>query len=372
MSKVSTKNKKLLNILIIFLILADFFIFVSLLFTMNQKLQPSLLTRTTKPATNIQKSTHPIPSPATIPTSHIIPLRHHTYQTFNNCGPAALSMALSYFDIEKSQFELGQALRPYQNSIGDNDDKSTTLEELAEKSTEFGLIPFHRPNGNATLLKHFISLDIPVIARTLTNINEDIGHYRVVRGYTTNTFIQDDSLQGKDLQYSPEEFDALWKQFNYEYLVLVPPEILDQVKIILGEEVDPQVSWAKAVKASELQLAQNPQDIYARFNLSVALFNTGDFQSSVNEYEKVANSLPFRTLWYQTEPIEAYYELGQYDKVFEITDRILNNHNRAFSELYILRGDIYAKQGDQTKAREEYDKAKLYNTNISTPNATPQ
>ncbi|MBP7928137.1 hypothetical protein KAZ57_03250, partial [Patescibacteria group bacterium] len=65
----------------------------------------------------------------TPPTSKVLSSDYHIYQTFNNCGPAALSMALSYFDIMVSQQVLGQALRPYQNAKGDNDDKSTTLQE---------------------------------------------------------------------------------------------------------------------------------------------------------------------------------------------------------------------------------------------------
>jgi hypothetical protein len=321
------------------------------------------------PIPNISRPTpSPAPTLAPIPQSHTIPLKHHTFQTFNNCGPAALSMALSYFGINKSQIELGQELRPYQNSGGDNDDKSTTLEELAAKGEELGFTSYHRPNGTIEVLKNFIALDIPVITRTLTEVNEDIGHYRLVRGYTATDLIQDDSLQGKNLNYSFSHFNSLWKQFNYEYLILVPNDKLDEAKIILGEEVDPKVSWQKAVKNSELELTKNPNDIYARFNLSVALYNIGDYQSSVSEFEKIENQLSFRALWYQIEPIEAYYELKNYTKVFEITDKILNNQNRAFSELYIIRGNIYKDQGNEAAAQEEYQKAILYNKNIKLEN----
>src|SRR3989344_5350984 len=47
------------------------------------------------------------------------------FQTYNNCGPAALSMALSYYGIKASQHELGDILRPYQQAQGNNDDKTT-------------------------------------------------------------------------------------------------------------------------------------------------------------------------------------------------------------------------------------------------------
>src|SRR5688572_7070596 len=136
---------------------------------------------------------NPTPTPVpliTPPTSKILPTEYHIFQSFNNCGPAALSMALSHYGINKSQQDLGLALRPWQNPQGDNDDKSTTLEEMANKSKEYGFVPFHRPNGSIQLIKQFITYDIPVITRTWLKPNDDIGHYRVVKGYDANTLIQ--------------------------------------------------------------------------------------------------------------------------------------------------------------------------------------
>lgn len=311
-----------------------------------------------------------LPSPSikvtlnTPSASKILPNDYHIFQSFNNCGPAALSMTLSYYGINVSQQELGQALRPYQIPGGDNDDKSVTLEELAEKSKEYGLIPFHRPNGNINLIKLFITYDIPIITRTWLKPTDDIGHYRVVKGYNGNQIIQDDSLQGKNLTYSEEDFNAIWKKFNYEYLVLVPEEKKEIAEAILGQDQDPKKAWQKAVELSKQQLQENPEDVTARFNLSVAYYNVGEPKKSVEEFEKVENQLSFRTLWYQIEPILSYYELGDYDRVFEITDQILNNHNRAFSELYLIRGQIYQKQNRPDLAKQEFEKAVLYNQNL--------
>lgn len=274
-------------------------------------------------------------------------------------------MTLSHYGIIISQQELGNELRPYQNPQGDNDDKSVTLTELGEKAKDFDLIPYHRPNGNIELIKKFISYDMPVLTRTLTKVNEDIGHYRVVKGYNgqTGQLIQDDSLQGSNLWYTYEDFSSLWQKFNYEYLVLVPKDKQEIAEAILGEEKDEKISWQKALRQAQGKLLKNPEDIYARFNLSVALYEIDDYQRSVEEFEKVENQLPFRTLWYQIEPIQAYYELGNYQRVFEITDKILNNWNRAFSELYYLRGQIYLKQENKESARQEFEKAILYKYN---------
>ena len=46
-----------------------------------------------------------------IPYSKVLPTSYHVFQTFNNCGPAALSMALSHYGIKKTQQELGNELR---------------------------------------------------------------------------------------------------------------------------------------------------------------------------------------------------------------------------------------------------------------------
>jgi len=294
---------------------------------------------------------------------------YHVFQTFNNCGPAALSMALSYYKIDVNQQVLGLSLRPYQNPQGDNDDKSVTLDELGEKAKDFGLTSYHSPNGTIQLIKLFITYDIPVIARTLTKPTEDIGHYRVVKGYddVAGQIIQDDSLQGKNLRFSYEEFNALWKTYNYEYLVLVPVDKIRFAEAILDEDLDSKTAWKKAAENSRVELINNPNDTYSRFNLSVALYNTGDYQKSVEEFEKVENLLPFRTLWYQIEPIHAYYELGDYKKVFELTDKILGNYNRAFSELYLIRGKIYLKLGNIAAAREEFENAHFYNVNLKEP-----
>lgn len=310
----------------------------------------------------------PTPSPINIqlPASKILSNDYHIFQTYNNCGPAALSMALSYYGITKSQAELGNDLRPYQVPGGDNDDKSVTLEEVAEKSKEFGLIPYLRPTGNDEIIKKFIASDIPVITRTWLKENDDIGHYRIIKGYddTTKEFIQDDSLQGKNLRYTYDEFDKIWDKFNYEYLVLIPKEKATIAIQILGEDLDEKIAWQKAVTLSQQKLTENPSDYTAGFNLSVAYYKLGQYQKSVEEFEKVENRLPFRTLWYQIEPILAYYELGDYDHVIQISDKILNNHNRAFSELYILKGNIYLKGGNTEAAKQEFEKAIMYNKNL--------
>jgi tetratricopeptide (TPR) repeat protein len=338
-----------------------------------QAAKTSALKRTQTPTSlSGVKGTLSVPTPLSFPTLKTVPSAktlqndYFIIQSFNNCGPASLSMLLSYYGIQKSQEELGEELRPYQNPIGDNDDKSVTLDEIAQKAKEYNLTPYHLPNGSIEILKKFIANDIPILTRTWLAIDDDIGHYRIIKGYSDEdqTLIQDDSYLGQNLSYSYVDFNALWEKFNYEYLILVPKNKEQIAKSIIGKNIDQRTAWQQARQRNIQALEQNPDDIYSRFNLAIASYYLTDYQKTIQEYEKIQAQLPFRTLWYQREPIEAYYNLGNYDKVFAITDNILNNENRAYSELYILRGKIHQKQGNAIAAKQEFENAIYYNPHL--------
>ncbi len=285
------------------------------------------------------------------------------FQTFNNCGPAALSMALSHYGLSQSQLGLGQSLRPYQVANGDNDDKSVTLVELAEKAKELGFVTYHRPSGDVEMIKKFISYDMPVVTRTWLKAGEDIGHYRVVTGYdeSKGVLIQDDSLQGADLEYSYQSFLDLWSAFSYEFLVLVPEERVDVAEAIMGQLVDEDSAWELALERVNAEIESQSEDVNLRFSRLVVMYHLGRYDEVTDEFEKIEAKLPSRMLWYQIEPILAYYKLGEFDRVMELSDKILNNQNRAFSELYWLRSEIYKKRGELALAEAELDKATFYN-----------
>ena len=84
----------------------------------------------------------------------------------------------------------------------------------------------------------------------------------------------------------------------------------------------------------------------------------------MREFEKIEQELTRRKLWYQSEPIDAYFRLGTYDRVLSLIDAIVGNNNKSVSELYVLRGKIYESRGDTTSARTEYEKAIQYNKHL--------
>src|SRR3990172_766097 len=123
---------------------------INILITLIILLYPLIFENSQQIVSETVLSVFPSPTPdaaGVLPERKILHNSYHVFQTFNNCGPAALSMALSYFDIQKSQQELGNILRTYQIADGNNDDKSVTLAEMGELAKSYGLIPYHRPNG---------------------------------------------------------------------------------------------------------------------------------------------------------------------------------------------------------------------------------
>lgn len=300
------------------------------------------------------------------PVSYSLRQANFVSQSFNNCGPAAMSMVFSTYDLYVSQEELASKMRPFNNPYGGNDDKSVFPDEFVKTAKEYGFASMTRPNGDINLVKKLIANDIPVIVRTWLNPGEDVGHFRIIRGYddTAKIFIQDDSYQGSGLTYSYDQVEEMWKPFNYGYILVYPKEKQDIVEAILGENIDEKVAYQNALKRAEQDLKKNPKDAYAEFNRSTAYFHLGDTKKSVELYDKAKDGLPDKILWYQYEPLYAYQKEKKYDRILQIADGIINNGNRAYSELYQLRGEIYLERGDKEAAQSEFELAHYYNSNF--------
>ncbi len=303
----------------------------------------------------------------TLPNAKTIGGLAHVGQTFNNCSSVGLLITLSHWDIKETQERIAEATRPWNNKTGNNDDKSVTLFELADYArTEHGLLTYVRPNGDIETLKKFIANDIPVLTRALMYPEDDIVHYRVVRGYDEGKkiVIESDGIEGANKKYSYDEWMHMWKDFNYSYLIIVPEEKRQLAETLLGESLDEQVAWQHAKVRAESEVTNNPGDLRAKYNIITALYYIGDYEGTVREFEKIEDSLTRRKLWYQMEPIEAYFKLENYDRVIELADGIINDNNKSVSELYVLKGKIYESKGKTAEARAEYEKAIYYNKNL--------
>ena len=290
---------------------------------------------------------------------------YYVAQAFDNCGPAALSMDLSFYGVHVTQQTLESILRPSINKSGKSNNKSTSPNRIATQAQTYGLVAYYRPNGSMSLLKQLIANGFPVITRTLFATSDDFAHYRVVKGYNdlTNQVTEEDGIQGENMKFSYNTFLNLWKPFNYEYIVLAPPSKQAELESMLGDDASSTIAWHIAAKNADQALLSDATDTRAEFNLSVADYYIGDYASSVQAFEKAEPNLPKHTLWYQIEPIESYYEIGDYSKVFSLSKSTMANDPN-YPELYVLEGESYLKEGMSSLAKSSFETALKYNKNF--------
>jgi len=296
----------------------------------------------------------------------LVKLPVQEYQSFNNCGPTTLAMVLRWAGKDVTGTELGKVMRPYQHPKGDNDDKTVFAEEYARHARGYGMGAVVRVGGSVEMLKRLVANGFPVTVKTLLHSNDDIAHFRIVTGWddAKQIIIQNDSYEGKNKQFKYSEWLSEWQPYNYVYIVVYQPDQEAKVKAILGEEWEEEGAWQRAYDRATQEARLNPGLIYPVFNQVTSLYHLGRFDESVRLFETIESDLPRRTLWYQIEPIEAYLALGEYQKVLTITEKVLQDNNRAYSELYLQRGKAYEKLGQLEAAKREYGLALKYNQNL--------
>jgi tetratricopeptide (TPR) repeat protein len=319
---------------------------------------------------------------STAPASFGVSLPKLYLQTMNNCGPATLSMVFAYYGVDQSQQAIGNILRPFQDPTGMNDNKGIFMDEMAAYADSNGFAAFHRVNGDLDTLRALVSHNLPVVVQTQLDPNGDIGHFRIVTGYSDaqQRIIQTDPYRGANLSYSYGDFQTMWQPYGYEYLVIVPKDDAALVTSLLGAQSTEASSWQGLLDRSQQEQAANGTQIpalgnaqipalgsahnpYPVFNQAKAYYHLGRYAEAKTAYESVASQLPPRTLWYQLEPMQLYQKLGEDKMVLSMTDAILNHGNRAFPELYYIQAQVYVNEGNIPTAKEKLGSALYYNKN---------
>lgn len=244
-------------------------------------------------------------------------------QTWNNCAPDSVVMALSYYGVTLTEAQCMQALRP---NAGD---KHVEPEELAAFIQSKGFKTMIRENGSLDILRQFLSAGIPVITQQWLYENDDIGHYRVARGYdtATNTLIFNDSMDRKAKTVVGNALqDELWKGYDRRYFPVYTAAQESTVMAILGADGNAAANMDRAVTAARKYTETTPGDIDGWRNLGYLQSVTGDCKSAVGVWEqhltrmlKPSENGPYnRFLWYQLWPIRCYNQLGNYQAVIKL------------------------------------------------------
>lgn len=304
---------------------------------------PTLLPTSTSilPVANLPMRT-PIPLPAIIPTLSATPLPNetylngvkHEYQTWNNCGPANLSMALSYWGWQGNQRDIATFTKP--NPL----DKNVMPYEMADyidAGTDFNVIV--RVGGNSELIKSFIAAGFPVIIEKGfegSGFDGWMGHYALVTGYDNveGIFIIQDSFISPDMVMSYDQVESYWRAFNYTYLVVYPPKREAEVMALLGPQIDKvqNYQFAANLASDEIYFLSGRDQFFAWFNRGTNLVALQDYAGAATAYDQAfaiypdipEKERPWRMMWYQTGPYWAYFYTGRYVDVINLATNTLD------------------------------------------------
>jgi hypothetical protein len=281
----------------------------------------------------------------------------HQWQTWNNCGPATITMYMSHFGRPETQVEAAPFLKP------NRDDKNVSPYELAAYVRTTGLQAIVRRGGTIDQLKRFLSNNLPVMAETwLIHDGDGLGHYRLITGYddATGQFNTFDSLSGPDYKVSYEQFDADWRVFNRLYIVIYSPEQAETATAIIGENMDNTTMYERLLSIAQADAQADSTDTIAYFNQGEALTRLGRYQEAVAAFDQARQlGLHWRRLWYQFTPFEAYYAVGRYQDVLDLTEATLKGTG-GLEEAYYYHGLALHATG-QPGAVEDFQAALEYN-----------
>jgi tetratricopeptide (TPR) repeat protein len=303
------------------------------------------------------------PTPSSVPTATpgrqlppvvALPPGRHEYQTWNNCGPATVSMALGRLGQSPGQAEAARVLKP------DPDDKNVSPTELAAYARQRGVGAMVRVNGTVDTLRQLLSMGLPVIVETwfIPKPNDEMGHYRLLVGYDqpAKHFVADDSYHGPGITLDYDEFDRLWRVFDRVFVVLYPPTRDGEVRRSLGALADDDSMYVSSVAEAEREIMDAP-DTFGFFNLGTSLLGLGDAAGAAGAFDRARDlGLPWRMLWYQFGPFEAYAAVGRWSDVQDLSEANLRNASNLEESQYWL-GRARQAQGDTAGALEAWRKA---------------
>ncbi|HNS01774.1 MAG TPA: C39 family peptidase [Anaerolineae bacterium] len=296
----------------------------------------------------------------------------HYWQTWNNCGPATLAMNLSYYGLPLTQKQTAAVLKP------NWDDKNVSPHELAAFARAQGLEALVRVNGSPERLRQFIDAGIPVLIETWLDHDGGMGHYRLVVGYddAARQWIVYDSYisDGLDpkapypgIRMGYDELVRLWRVFDGTYVLVYDQAQAAAAQQILGDEADDGLMWQRSLARAQAEAAADPGDPFAWFNLGNSLAAQGRYAEAASAFDQArVIGLPWRMLWYQFEPLRAYYEAGRYAELLALADSAIATAGN-IEEIFYWRGRALQATGDSDGARAAYQRAAELNSNYAEP-----
>ncbi len=294
----------------------------------------------------------------------LLPGFRQVYQTWNNCGPANMTMELSHFGWEGTQANAAAFLKP------DPEDRNVRPDEMAAFAESQGFRAIVRVNGSLDLLKALLRAGLSPIVEKGFEPEAKLGwmgHYETLTGWSDSAsqFITMDSYLGPNLAVSFDDMDKYWRQFNRLYIVVYKPEQAAALAQVIGADMDDTTMYHNALARTQAELVANEQDPFGWFNLGTDYEALQMHGEAVAAYDRARQiGLPWRMTWYQFGWFDAYLAAGRYDDIIALADTTIKSDPYA-EEMYYYKGMALQKRGDIQAAQQQLELAVKHNPNYA-------
>ncbi len=330
---------------------------------------PTLAQTNTPVAIELTPSVTPMPTFPPLPAQAFMTSPAYEKQTPNNCGPAALSMALHMYGWEGDQSVISDLIKPITG------DRNVNPEELRYfVRTQAGWLNMeYRVGGNIEILKRLLAANYPVIIESVTSLNpadalgptDDLwaAHYLLLTGYddTTQEFTIQDTYHGPDLKISYTKLEEEWRPFNNLFIVMYFPQFEEEMKSLLASDWDPDLNRQNALASSLAATASSSADGFSWFNYGSNLVYFERYEEAALAYDKARElGLPLRMFRYQFGPFLSYFHSGRNDDLLVLTD-YARGVTEMSEETWLWYGYGLYRKGDNAGALKAWNKADSIN-----------
>jgi tetratricopeptide (TPR) repeat protein len=342
-------------------------------------------------ATQANPALAPLPSatPTVTPTPLPDQLRlegvkyEDQHNRWNYCGPANISMALTYWGWDGNRDVVGRAIKPH-----DKDKNVMPYEmEYYTNSQVEGISALVRSGGDIDLLQRLVAAGFPVLTEKgyyEYDYNGKLGwmgHYQFVTGFDRLKgvlVVQDTYKDGPNHEVPYDEFIEGWRSFNYIFLITYPPAREGEVLSLLGPWADPQWAIQRSLETarSEVQTLQAIDQFFAAFNVGTAHVGLFQYVDAALAYDYAFSlyavlpddgNRPYRMMWYQTGPYWAYYYSARYQDVLNLATNTLEKtiSEPVLEESLYWRGMAKIALGDSTGAIQDFRDSLQWHPNFA-------
>ena len=311
----------------------------------------------------------PTPEPTAIPSAVQLEGVVQEYQRLNSCGPTNMALILRYWGWEGDEIDIEKVVKPRLEDL--NVTPQEMLDYMQNHTEQDAVL---RLGGTVDLLQRLIAAGYPVLVeRGYVNRDDEwngwMGHYGVVDGY-------DDAQQAVHIPDTVNgniwvKYDILqqgWDEFSGTYLVVYPPQERDIVLDLLGADADPEYNLNTTLEKfrQRSETAELSEQYFAYYSLGELLVMKKDYVAAAEAFDtafSVYNWLPvdhrpWRMLWYQVGPYEAYYYTGRYKAVISLTYKTITDASKpALPETFLWSGRANVALGNTNAAIWDFKRA---------------